>query len=161
LVLEDLGNVVGLSGSGGRVTIVASLGIVKLGIEASSSGASSGGSGSKIGRSSEGSSDEHVLSVSTVGNSVSSGEESSRDPVDVSSSNERVGERSVWHAVGGVKLVSDGISSSKADVSSNGKSSLDISGVGNEVSEGDGVELSKREGRSSEVDVQSSAVSLE
>lgn len=111
--------------------------------------------------SSEGSANEDVLFSSSEGKSRSIGEESARDPRDISSNDERIGKRVIGLVVGSLKESSDRITRSKSNVVSSSQSSLDISGVGDEISERNDVEVSERIDSASKRNVQTSAISLE
>lgn len=92
---------------------------------------------------SEGSSNVHIFSVSWVWDSVSEWEESSRDPVKVSSDNEGEWKSSVWLVGGSLEFITNRISGSERGIVSNSQSSFNITSIGVEVLEGDDVEISE------------------
>jgi len=157
-------DVVGLGSEGGRVSSVARLSSGEDRIEASGGRARAKSvSGPEISGSGEGSSAESILSSSGVRSESSVGVKRSRNPVAVSSSDERSGNRSVGQVVVGAELISDRVSLSGNEVSLNADSSLNISSVSSEVVERNKVAVSEREGGRRvrwESDVQSSAVGL-
>lgn len=109
----------------------------------------------------EGSSDKHSSGVSGVGNGSSVGVDGSRDPGNVSSGDEGVGNISIRDAVDSLKLESNGITSSERSASSNSQSSFNITGISDEVVERDSVEVSEVDGVSSDGGGKTSAINFE
>lgn len=158
---DRLLDVISVRGDGVLESLVAGLSSVEVRVKASSrSTRSSSSSLDKVVSSVEGSSNEHILSVSRVWKSSSVRVDRSRSPSNVSSSNKRVRKRVISVSRGSLKFVSDGVSISNSDVVLGSKSSFDISSVGNEVVEGDDVEVLEGIDSISKREVKSSANSL-
>jgi hypothetical protein len=137
--LDGLLDVIGEGSQSVLISSVAALNSIEVSVEASRSSAISSNSGSQIRRSSESSSNEDVFFSSSVGRVRSIGISSSRSPAKVSSNDHRV--RKSLVSSNRVSLISNRPSRSDGSIVSDSKSSFNVSGVGNKVSERNNVEV--------------------
>jgi len=137
--LDVLLDVIGESSQSVLISGVAALNGIEVSVEASRRRARSGNSGLQIRRSRERSSDEDVFFSSSVGEVRSIRISSSRSPAKVSSDDHRV--RKSLVSSNRVSLISNRPSRSDVGIVSDSKSSFNVSGIGNEVSERNNVEV--------------------